>query len=94
MVPMGINWHKVHENKQAEQYHRPENIGAVITMVLLYQALHDTYGYGRATFAKIMSTFGDIQAGEWSMNSEDVDMKSQNKSLERCFIMSKNEETY
>lgn len=35
MVPMGINWHKVHENKQAEQYHRPENIGAVITMVLL-----------------------------------------------------------
>lgn len=41
MNTMQINFRKVHAKELAMMYHRPANIGAVITFVIIYKNLHD-----------------------------------------------------
>lgn len=48
---MVVNW------KRKSEYHRPANVGAVITLVFIFQYLHDQYGWGRYRFHSIMDEF-------------------------------------
>lgn len=54
MNTMRINFRKVQAKELAMTYHRPANIGAVITFVIIYKNLHDHYQFGRKRFAYIM----------------------------------------
>lgn len=42
---------------EKDKYHKPDNVGAVVTFTLIFQHLHDTYNYGRFKFAEIMNEF-------------------------------------
>ncbi len=55
-----INWGKVRWTIGKQQLHRPDNVGAVITFTLIFQHLHDTYGWGRYKFAEIMHEFEEF----------------------------------
>lgn len=52
--------------------HRPDNIGAVITLCLFYKNLHDHYHYGKPKMEDIMACFGRIQCSDWTITDADV----------------------
>lgn len=72
MNTMRINFRKVQAKELAMTYHRPANIGAVITFVIIYKNLHDHYQFGRKRFAYIMEQFDRYQKREWGLTQKEV----------------------
>ena len=52
--------------------HRPDNIGAVVTLLILYKNLHDHFLYGKPKMDGIMKWFGRIQNGKWPGLTEQI----------------------
>ena len=68
-----IDFEKIKQDKLDQQYHRPANVGAVITLVIFYKNLKDHYGFGRKRFLYIMSQFAAIQHNEWRMTHTPIE---------------------
>ena len=103
MNTMQINFRKVHAKELAMMYHRPANIGAVITFVIIYKNLHDHYRFGRKRFAYIMEQFDRYQQREWGLNQEEVNevvtMQGLNEQLYNDYMhhaakMAETDDTY
>ena len=56
-----IDFDRLRQEKMDRQYHRPQNVGAVITLVIFYKNLKDHYGFGRKRFFYIMDQFAAIE---------------------------------
>lgn len=67
-----INFRKIHEKELAMSYHRPANIGAVITIVIIYKNLHDHYRFGHRRFTDIMEQFEQHQQMPWKLTQKKV----------------------
>lgn len=63
MNTMQINFRKVHAKELVMMYHRPANIGAVITFVIIYKNLHDHYRFGRKRLRILWSSLTGISGG-------------------------------
>ena len=70
---VSIDFDFLRQQKLARTKHRPENVGAVVTMVLLYKNLHDHYGFGRTRFQYIMDQFERWVNEEWNITQKQVD---------------------
>ena len=70
---VSINFDFLRQQKLARTKHRPENFGAVVTMVLLYKNLHDHYGFGRTRFQYIMDQFERWVNEKWNITQKQVD---------------------
>lgn len=68
-----INFDFIRQKELSQTKHRPENIGAVITLVILYKNLHDHYGFGRTRFLYIMDQFEKVVNKEWALTQAEVD---------------------
>ena len=68
-----INFDFIRQKELSQTKHRPENIGAVITLVILYKNLHDHYSFGRKRFFFIMEQFEKLVNAEWSLTQQKVD---------------------
>lgn len=98
-----INFQKVHAKELAMAYHRPANIGAVITFVIIYKNLHDHYRFGSRRFADIMEQFKQYQRKSWSLTQKEVnravvmhglDEKLYNDYMQRAAKMAEIDDTY
>jgi hypothetical protein len=98
-----IDFEKIKQDKLDQQYHRPANVGAVITLVIFYKNLKDHYGFGRKRFLYIMSQFAAIQHNEWRMTQHQVDEAVYRKGLDetlyhdylqRAWKMVESDDTY
>lgn len=79
---MKINFTAVRQKELENMYHRPANVGAVITLVIFYKNLKDHYGFGRKRFLYIMSQFEAIQKNEWRVTQRQVDETVYQKGLD------------
>lgn len=68
-----INFDFIRQKELSQTKHRPENVGAVITLVLFYKNLHDHYGFGRTRFLYIMDQFEKVVNKEWALTQAEVD---------------------
>lgn len=68
-----IDFDRLRQEKMDRQYHRPQNVGAVITLVIFYKNLKDHYGFGRKRFFYIMDQFAAIEKKEWRLTQAEVD---------------------
>lgn len=68
-----IDFDRLRQEKMDRQYHRPQNVGAVITLVIFYKNLKDHYGFGRKRFLYIMDQFAAIEKKEWKLTQVEVD---------------------
>lgn len=98
-----IDFEKIKQDKLDQQYHRPANVGAVITLVIFYNNLKDHYGFVRKRFMYIMSQFAAIQHNEWRMTQHQVDEVVYRKGLDetlyhdylqRAWKMVESDDTY
>lgn len=70
---MEINFAAVYQKQLENTYHRPENIGAVITMTIFLKELHDHYGFGRRRFKSILEQMEKIINENWYITKAQVD---------------------
>lgn len=88
------------------QKHHPDNIGGVVTFVLMLQALHDRYGFGRNRFHTIYDEFVKLIDAAQNSNtlhlhkildslvSIGVDVQMYHDFIRRLDRMVSNDETY
>lgn len=67
-----IDFDFLHRKELSQTKHRPENVGAVITLVIFYKNLHDHYGFGRKRFLYIMEQFKRLVNKEWTLTQAQV----------------------
>jgi len=60
-----LNWGAIRAAQAARTMHRPDNIGALVTLLIFYKNLHDHFLYGKPKMDGIMNWFGKIQNGKW-----------------------------